>query len=79
MSEKLFNQGYDKPTFITASEFLWPLSCIGWSLWHCDRSVVSSTSKTDRHDITEILLKVALNTINQTNHDISQMIDYISK
>jgi hypothetical protein len=34
----------------------------------CDRSVVfygySSTNKTDRHDITEILLKVALNTIN---------------
>jgi hypothetical protein len=29
---------------------------------------VSSTNKTDRHDITEILLKVALNTIkpNQT-------------
>jgi hypothetical protein len=32
----------------------------------CDRSVVSSTNTTDRHDITEILLKVALNTINQT-------------
>jgi hypothetical protein len=36
----------------------------------CDRSVVFSlnsgffTNKTDRHDITEILLKVALNTIN---------------
>jgi hypothetical protein len=35
----------------------------------CDRSVVfsgssvSSNNKTDRHDITEILLKVALNTI----------------
>jgi len=29
----------------------------------CDRSVVFSTNKTDRHDITEILLKVALNTI----------------
>jgi hypothetical protein len=29
--------------------------------------VVSSTNKTDRHDITEILLKVALNTIKQTN------------
>jgi hypothetical protein len=35
----------------------------------CDRSVdffrypVSSTNKTDRHDIAEILLKVALNTI----------------
>jgi hypothetical protein len=28
---------------------------------------VSSTNKTDCHDITEILLKVALNTINQ-NH-----------
>jgi len=27
---------------------------------------VSFTNKTDRHDITEILLKVALNTINQT-------------
>ena len=38
----------------------------------CDRSVVSpdtpvsSTNKTDGHDITEILLKVALNTVNQT-------------
>ena len=30
----------------------------------CDRSVVSSTMKTDRHDITEIMLKVSLNTIN---------------
>jgi hypothetical protein len=28
---------------------------------------VSSTNKTDLHDITEILLKVALNTINQPN------------
>jgi len=28
---------------------------------------ISSTNKTDRHDITEILLKVALNTIKQTN------------
>jgi hypothetical protein len=27
---------------------------------------VSSTNKTDFHNITEILLKVALNTINQT-------------
>jgi len=29
-----------------------------------NRSVVSSTNKTDRHDIIEILLKVALNIIN---------------
>jgi len=28
----------------------------------------SSTNKTDRHDIAEILLKVALNTIKPTNH-----------
>ena len=28
---------------------------------------VSSTNKTDRHDITEILLKVALHIIKQTN------------
>ena len=27
---------------------------------------VSPTNKTDRHDITEIFLKVVLNTINQT-------------
>ena len=29
---------------------------------------ISSTNKTDRHDITEILLKVALNAIKQTNN-----------
>jgi hypothetical protein len=39
----------------------------------CDRSVVfseysgSPTNKNDRHEITEILLKVALNTIKKTN------------
>jgi hypothetical protein len=32
---------------------------------------VSSTNKTERHDITEKLLKVALNTIKQTNPDIN--------
>jgi hypothetical protein len=31
--------------------------------------LVSSTNKTDRHDIAEILLKVALNTINQNPLD----------
>jgi hypothetical protein len=43
----------------------------------CGRSVdfspVSSTNKTDHHDITEILLKVALNTINQTIKDNSYL------
>ena len=34
--------------------------------WFSPDTPVSSTNKTDRHDITEILLKVALNTIKQT-------------
>ena len=37
----------------------------GW--WFSLSPSVFSTNKTDRHDITEILLKVALNTIKQTN------------
>jgi hypothetical protein len=37
-------------------------------------SPVSSTNKTDRHDITEILLKVALNTIKQTNNQTNILI-----
>ena len=32
--------------------------------WFSPGTAVSSTNKTDRHDITEILLNVALNTIN---------------
>jgi hypothetical protein len=39
-----------------------------------DRSVVfsgSSTNITDRHDTTEILLKVVLNTIKQTNKTLN--------
>ena len=31
--------------------------------WFSQGTLVSSTNKTDRHDLTEILLKVALNTI----------------
>ena len=34
--------------------------------WFSPGTPVSSTNKTDRHEIAEILLKVALNTINQT-------------
>jgi hypothetical protein len=34
--------------------------------WFSPDTPVSSTNKTDRHDIAEILLKVALNIINQT-------------
>ena len=35
--------------------------------WFSPGTPASSTTKTGRHDITEILLKVALNTIKQTN------------
>jgi hypothetical protein len=35
-------------------------------LWFSPGIPVSYTNKTNRHDITEILLKEALNTINQT-------------
>jgi hypothetical protein len=35
-------------------------------------TTVTATNKTDRHDITEILLKVALNTINQTKPENHQ-------
>ena len=34
------------------------------SQWFSPGTLISSNNKTDRHDITEILLKVALNTIN---------------
>ena len=35
--------------------------------WFFPGTLVSSTNKTDRHNIAEILLKVALSTINQSN------------
>ena len=40
--------------------------------WFSLGTPVSSTNKTDHHDITEILLKVALRTINQTNQTKSK-------
>ena len=39
------------------------VACQGW--WFSAGTPASSTSKTGRHDIAEILLKVALNTKNQ--------------
>jgi len=41
-------------------------------LWFSPGTPVSSTNKTDRHDITEILLKVALNII--TPYNIMQLV-----
>jgi hypothetical protein len=64
-------------------------SIVMYNLWHylstlCDKvcewlafspgTRVSSTNKTDRHDITEILLKVALNTINKPNIHYLQLV-----
>ena len=42
----------------------------------CGRSMVSSTNKTDRHDITEIMLKVALNIIILTPSMLSETYAY---
>ena len=43
------------------------VSLIVTGRWFSPAPPVSSINKTDRHDITEILLKVALNTIKQAN------------
>ena len=50
-------------------KFVSDLRQVGGFLRYC--TPVSSTNKTDRHDITEILLKVALNTITLTYYTIS--------
>ena len=45
--------------------------------WFSQGTLVSSTNKTDCHDITEILLKVALNTITQPlnlNHHLHEKV-----
>ena len=38
--------------------------------WFSPGTPVSSTNKTDHHNITEILLRVALNTINKTKPNL---------
>ena len=43
------------------------------SRWFFPGTPVSSTNKTDHYDITEILLKVALNTINQTKLSVLEL------
>ena len=45
--------------------------------WFSPCPPVSPTSKTDCHDITEILLKVALNTINQAKPTFTSFIYFI--
>jgi hypothetical protein len=47
----------------------------GW--WFSPGTPVSSTTKTGRHDIAEILLKVALSTKNQNLFEQVNYIDWI--
>ena len=44
--------------------------------WFSPGTPISSTNKTDSHDISEILLKVALNTIIQTKPVMLQLVIY---
>ena len=48
-----------------------PTLCDKVCQWFSLGPAISSINKTDRHYITEILLKVALNTIKQTNKQIT--------
>ena len=54
----------------TASDKVYQL--LAYGLWFSPGTPASSTTKTGRHDIVDILLKVSLNTINQS---INQSID----
>ena len=44
--------------------------------WFSPGTLISSTNKTDRHDITDILLKVTLNTIKPSNYNSSCTVYY---
>jgi hypothetical protein len=45
--------------------------------WFSPGTPLSSTNKTDRHDIPEILLKVTLNTIKTTKSDLNREVQNI--
>jgi hypothetical protein len=45
--------------------------------WFSPGTPASSTTKTGRHEIAEILLKVALNTKNQINQSIKQVMIHV--
>jgi hypothetical protein len=48
--------------------------CLATGQWFSPGPLVSSTNKTDRHDITEILLKVALSTITSTPNAVNMWV-----
>jgi hypothetical protein len=53
------------------------MSLLAKGQWHSPSTPVSSSNKTDHHNITEILLKVALNTINQANNQNEFELSYL--
>ena len=61
-----YNKGCTR--LAAGSDTVYQLLSLG--LWFSLGTPASSTTKTGRHDIAEILLKVALSTINQTNQPI---------
>ena len=57
----------------SAQDEVYPLcdcQCLAAGRWFSPGRPVSSSNKTERHDITEILLKVALSTIKTTNQPL---------
>jgi hypothetical protein len=66
----------DTKVVMTASDKIYQLLVHG--RWFSPCTLASSTSKTGRHDIAEILLKVALNTKNQSIKDAWQDLVVVS-
>jgi hypothetical protein len=64
----------------TTLYFMWKFcQWLATGRWFSSGIPVSTTNKTDRHDITEILLKVALNTINPFKMNYLNFIYKLSK
>jgi hypothetical protein len=57
-----FDEGTESAEVATSDKVC---QLLAYSLWFFPGTPASSTTKTGRHDIAKILLKVALNTINQ--------------
>ena len=69
-----YKKGYTR--LVAASDKVYQLLSHG--RWFSPGTSASSTTKTGRHDIAEALLKVALNTINQSmNVCVSKITPYV--